>query len=185
MYNKPNEALYPGTNSAIAGKASSEARSGTGSELGESRIAESAQTAKRRPRMRPKEAAGILAWICCGLLVIAVAALAPGQTTLLTPSQLANAPSLPGQFGFSCTSVGPSTVCQVDQTTVLNLALPCPAGGLPCPSPFSPGIAPKPGACPSTGSVIVTNEPAAYFCVLTFPGAPNLNWIRVAGVNSW
>jgi hypothetical protein len=122
-----------------------------------------------------------LACICCGLLVIAAAV----AQTLLTPSQLANAPQLPNQFGFTCASVGPATVCHVDQTLVLNLALPCPANGIPCPSPFSPGVAPRPGVCPSTGSVILTNEPAAYFCVQTFTGAPSLNWIRIQGVNTW
>lgn len=115
-------------------------------------------------------------------------AIALGQT-MLGPNQ-ANFPQVPqivGQVGFSCMtgSGGQSTFCQVDQGLILNLAIPCPAGGLPCPSPFSPGVAPPPGACPSTGSVIATNEPAVYFCVQTFPGAPNLNWIRVAGVNTW
>jgi hypothetical protein len=132
--------------------------------------------------MRAKEASGILAWICCGLLVIAVAMLA--QTTFVSSKQIANLPQLPGQFGFNCTSAGPSTTCQVDQASVLNYSLPCPAGGIAC-GTFQPGVAPKPGACPSTGSVIATNEPAVYFCVQTFPGAPALNWIRVAGVNSW
>jgi hypothetical protein len=123
----------------------------------------------------------LLSVLCCGLL-IGAAALA---STILGPSQVANIPQLPSQWGFNCTTVGPSTVCQVDQSIVLNLSLPCPAAGLPCPLPFSPEVAPPPGPCPSTGSVIATNEPAVYFCVRTSPGAPDLNWIRVAGVNTW
>jgi hypothetical protein len=111
-------------------------------------------------------------------------AIALGQT-MLGPGQVANIPHIAdSRFGFACVSVETFTSCQIDQSVILNLGLPCPAGGLPCPI-GSPGVAPSPGACPSTGSVILTNEPAAYFCVQTFPGAPNLNWIRVAGVNTW
>jgi len=102
-------------------------------------------------------------------------AIALGQT-MLGPNQLANVPQLPSQFGFNCTSVGASTVCQIDRAYMLHL-LPVPFDGS--------SAAPSPGACTDSGGMIVTNEPAAYFCVRTFPGAPNLNWIRVAGVNTW
>jgi hypothetical protein len=102
-------------------------------------------------------------------------AIALGQT-MLEPGQLANAPQIVSQFGFDCTSAGTSTTCQIDKSYMLHL----------WPVPFDgSGTAPSPGACSDTGGVILTNEPAAYFCVRTFPGAPNLNWIRVAGVNTW
>jgi hypothetical protein len=96
--------------------------------------------------------------------------------TLLNPGQLANVPQLPSQFGFNCTSVGTSTNCELDKAYMLHI-LPVPFDGT--------SIAPSPGACFDSGGVIVTNEPAAYFCVRTSAGAPGLNWIRVAGVNSW
>jgi hypothetical protein len=109
-------------------------------------------------------------------------AIALGQT-MLGPGQLANAPKIVGQFGFNCFTVGSGTTCAVDQSYILNLILPCASASLPCPPPAP--VAPKPGPCPSTGSVILTNEPAAYFCVQTSQFASNLNWIRVAGVNTW
>jgi hypothetical protein len=102
-------------------------------------------------------------------------AIALGQT-MLGPGQLANIPTLPSQFGFNCTAVGPVTTCEIDRAYMLHI-LPIPFGGSV--------TAPLPGACTDTGGMILTNEPAAYFCVQTFPGAPNLNWIRVAGVNTW
>jgi hypothetical protein len=106
-------------------------------------------------------------------------------STILGPSQLSGVPQLPGEFGFNCVTVpNSSTVCNVDQGLVLNLGLPCPAGNLPCPV-GTPGVAPLPGACPSTGSVIATAEPAVYFCVQTVPGGAALNWIRVAAVSTW
>jgi hypothetical protein len=110
-------------------------------------------------------------------------AIAFGQT-LLGPNQMANVPQLPTQFGFLCQTLGSSTVCQVDRSMILNLSLPCPAGGLPCANTFTPGVAPPPGPCPSPGSVILTTEPAAYFCVQTV-GTSILNWIRVAGTSTW
>ncbi len=105
-------------------------------------------------------------------LAMAFAQISPQlfNQTLLGPSQVANTPQLANQFGFACTSVGPSTVCQVDRSYMLHLLS---------------ATAPSPGACADTGGMILTSEPAAYFCVQTVPGAPNLNWIRVAGVNSW
>ena len=96
--------------------------------------------------------------------------------SLIGPGQIANVPDLRSHFGFSCTTVGPSTVCEIDKAYMLHL-LPIPFDGS--------ATAPSPGPCTDSGGVIVTNEPAAYFCVKTFPGAPNLNWIRVAGVNTW
>lgn len=109
------------------------------------------------------------------LLLLTVGILAMAQT-LLTPGQIANVPSLPSQFGFSCVTTGPSTVCEIDRAYMLHLV----------PIPFDGGgTAPPPGPCTDSGGMIVTNEPAAYFCVRTAPGLPALNWIRVAGTNTW
>ncbi len=108
-----------------------------------------------------------------GFLAIAFA-----QTILNGPAQVANMPQLPGQFGFNCTTVGPSTVCDVDSAYMLHLE----------PTPFDgTAVPPMPGPCPSTGSVIVTNEPAAYFCAKMSSGVGtiSLNWIRVVGVSTW
>ncbi len=107
-------------------------------------------------------------------------ALAFAQTfnqTLVGPTQLANVPQIQSQFGFMCTTVGPSTVCQVDTAYMMHLE----------PIPFNgSAVPPTPGPCPSTGSVIVTNEPAAYFCAVKMAGGlPTLNWMRVAGVSTW
>jgi hypothetical protein len=121
---------------------------------------------------------------CIGVFLVGCL-LAAAASTILGPSQISGVPQLPGEFGFNCVSVAnSSTFCNVDQSLVLNLGLPCPAGNLPCPV-GTPGVAPVPGACPSTGSVIATSEPAVYFCVQTMPGGPALNWIRVAAVSTW
>jgi hypothetical protein len=102
-------------------------------------------------------------------------AIALGQT-LIGVGQLANSTRLPSQFGFNCTTVGSSTSCEIDRAYILHLE----------PVPFDgSAVAPRPGPCPTTGSVIVTNEPAAYFCVAIVPGGLALNWIRVQGQSTW
>ncbi len=111
-------------------------------------------------------------------------AIALGQTAL-DLNQTKNIPQLAGQFGFACITIGASTTCQVDSSYMLNLALQCPTGGLPCPNGFSPGVAPPPGPCPSSAWVIVTNEPAAYFCAPPPLGSFGFHWIRFSGVNTW
>lgn len=113
-------------------------------------------------------------WGACVTLICFV--LIVKAQTLINTDQVGNLPDLRSRFGFNCTSVGPSTACEIDRAYMLHL-LPIPFDGS--------GVAPSPGACADRGGVIVTNEPAAYFCVRTFPGAPNLNWIRVAGQNTW
>jgi hypothetical protein len=117
--------------------------------------------------MKPKTAAILL-----GVLVLIAL---KAQTMLNGPQQVSGIPQLPSHFGFNCTTAGPSTTCEIDRAYMLHL-LPIPFGGT--------SAAPAPGPCADSGGVIVTNEPAAYFCAPT-PGTPNLNWIRVAGTNTW
>jgi hypothetical protein len=89
-----------------------------------------------------------------GCVIIGIAA--AWAQTILSPSQVGNVPHLPSQFGFACTTVGPTTVCQVDPAYMLHL-LPIPA--------------PAPGICNDSGGVVVTSEPAAYFWFRLFRNA--------------
>jgi hypothetical protein len=126
-----------------------------------------------------RQFASLIARHCAAACWIALACLflvAATAQTMLTPSQLANVPNFPSRYGFNCTTVGSSTFCEIDRAYILHL-LPIPFDGT--------AVAPQSGACFDTGGVIVTNEPAVYFCARTFPGAPNLNWIRVQAQSTW
>jgi hypothetical protein len=124
--------------------------------------------------MRPKEAFLLLIQICAGLALIAVA-LTP--QTLLTPSQVANLPHIAdSRFGFICTTSGSVTTCEVDRAYMLHL-LPIPFDGTATP--------PSPGGCFDTAAVIITKEPAMYFCASPPPGGFSPIWIRVSGVSTW
>jgi hypothetical protein len=124
---------------------------------------------------------------CYLFLAISFLGLAAAQTfvtpsqvgTVMSPTQVTGIPNLWSQYGFMCVGVPPNGLnCQIDTAYILHLE-PVPWNGS--------NNAPSPGACPSTGSVIVTGFPdnAVYFCSHTLQGAPNLNWLRVPAQTSW
>ncbi len=112
-------------------------------------------------------------WICVGIYTAICILFAQ---TMVGPGQLANIAQLPSHFGFNCTSAGSSTVCEIDRAYMMHL-WPVPWAGT--------GIAPSPGACFDTAGVIITKEPAMYFCASPPPGGFGPIWIRVSGVSTW